>query len=536
MVRYRRDDEVIADAIRATRRGLRDVQRPTGTERAQTTTAVAELTETVEEIAGAIDTRVPKAPTGLTASSDGGWSLDGLRLVSHIDLEWDAVTEGVDGDPITVAEYIIRGRLSSESEMRDLTATLATEIRLTDFTAGQPWVLEVVAVSGTRVQSAASSTASVTTAVTNIPMGTPSTPTAASSKGLLRITWDGLIDGIAPPPQFRFGYVEVKTATGGAWAPAGALLGRAGGDVVVDGLTVGTSYIARLTAVDGAGVSSAASASSDPVTVVGVDTGDLADTVAELLDGITSITYSEDEPTDPGVQPGDTWFQTDAGTVIGQWEWDGSDWNPVQVSHLSATAIDGRVITGATVQTSTDADRGVKLTGSVFVAYDAGGQATFLLDGATGAVYFADGIISGDALIGGSITASKLDVGSVVASLISSELGTQLDLASNDSVNIIVGDAVAGVQGDVDALGGDLALMQTYYQFGASGALITKPGSPFAVRITNDRIEMLANGTVVSYWTAGSMVVPSLVANDTAIIGAHQWRKEGARTTVRALT
>ena len=98
-----------------------------------------------------------------------------------------------------------------------------------------------------------------------------------------------------------------------------------------------------------------------------------------------------------------------------------------------------------------------------------------------------------------------------------------------------MGGAVAGVQDDVDGLGSNLEEMQTFYRFGAEGAQITSPDSPFSVEIKSNQINMLSSGTIVSYWNATGLVVPSLIADQTATIGAHQFKKEVVRTTVRAL-
>lgn len=50
-MRYVREEEVIAQAIRTTRRGVRDTQRPTGTEKARTAEVAAVVTDTVGFIA-----------------------------------------------------------------------------------------------------------------------------------------------------------------------------------------------------------------------------------------------------------------------------------------------------------------------------------------------------------------------------------------------------------------------------------------------------------------------------------------------------
>ena len=88
--------------------------------------------------------------------------------------------------------------------------------------------------------------------------------------------------------------------------------------------------------------------------------------------------------------------------------------------------------------------------------------------------------------------------------------------------------------GQATETGEQLESMQTYYAFGTEGAVISKPGSPFAVAVRNDRIEMLESGGVVSYWNSGQMVVKQLVG-ERVILGNHQIEKSTTGTVVRAL-
>lgn len=109
MVRYRRDEDAIADAIRETRRGLRDAQRPTGTEKALTTAVAADALERVEDIEtarvdeAALAALVPKAPAQPTATSTGAWTLAGP--VAAVEVSIPQVTESMDGAPLEVVEY-----------------------------------------------------------------------------------------------------------------------------------------------------------------------------------------------------------------------------------------------------------------------------------------------------------------------------------------------------------------------------------------------------------------------------------------------
>lgn len=77
MVRYVRDDEVIAQAIRTTRRGVRDAQRPTGTERARA----------LERLGGVESVADQAAEDVLQAALDAGEALSkaNLAVVATLD-------------------------------------------------------------------------------------------------------------------------------------------------------------------------------------------------------------------------------------------------------------------------------------------------------------------------------------------------------------------------------------------------------------------------------------------------------------------
>lgn len=132
-----------------------------------------------------------------------------------------------------------------------------------------------------------------------------------------------------------------------------------------------------------------------------------------------------------------------------------------------------------------------------------------------------------------AIQADHVDAGAIKTQHISSEVGQELNIENNTSINFVVGE-INNVQGNLDSTNDNLELMQTYYQFGPDGALISKPGSVFATAIRNDRIEMLENGNVISYWNSGTLYVNQLVGEQVTL-GNHQLAKFEDGTVVRAL-
>lgn len=141
--------------------------------------------------------------------------------------------------------------------------------------------------------------------------------------------------------------------------------------------------------------------------------------------------------------------------------------------------------------------------------------------------------ITAEKIAAGAITANSLSAGAVQTSHLSPSVGNNLDISANNSVTIIAG-RTADVQAGVDAVGKDVETMQTYYDFGPSGAVISTPDSPMTVAIRSDRIEMVENGNVISYWNAGQLYVDQMIGS-RVILGNHQLEKYDTGTVVRAL-
>lgn len=133
----------------------------------------------------------------------------------------------------------------------------------------------------------------------------------------------------------------------------------------------------------------------------------------------------------------------------------------------------------------------------------------------------------------GAIEADAIAVGAVKTQHISPEVGGQLDISANDTVQIIAG-RVDGVEADTNATAENLETMQTYYAFGPAGAVISSPGSAYSLALRNDIIEMLENGNPVSYWNSGTLYVNQFVGEKVSL-GNHQLAKFEDGTVVRAL-
>jgi hypothetical protein len=415
--------------------------------------------------------RTPKAPTTLAFTTDSAFTTDGTRVEAWFDLTWDAVTQDTDNDAISIFGYEVWGMIDGGTSM-NLMVTVESNFARAYVNPGDDWDIEVRAISDVGARGLFSATLSALANGTVATLGTPSTPVVTSARGLLKVEWDGLIDGVVPPTSFRYVKIEYASTEVLSYSLVGSTFTRGGGTIFIPA-EVGINFTVRLTAVDGDGVSGNLSATAS-VEVLGIDTIDFTPFIENM-------------------------------------------------------------ITEPRLQTSANDNEGVKLFNGGIVAYNAAGDPTILINAEDGSIYFAQSVVDGDAIITGTLLADKLDVSSLVATLIASPLGNSLNLASNDSVNILVGGAVASVQSGVDSVTNDLGTMQTYYQYNSDGVVITSPSSVFAVQISNSQIDMMASGTSVSHWSAAGLVADSITASRTAIIGAHLYQKEGVRTTTRGL-
>lgn len=264
MVRYRRDEDAIADAIRDTRRGLRDVQRPTGTERrltADTADAALDLAEQVSDNP-VLSQAVPKAPTGLVEVSNVG-SFTSAGPVASVTLDWDAVTESTDGDPITVSEYEVRDGAAA------LTRVTAPSVVLS-VPSGVSRSLRVVALTAASVRSDPSTVLSVTGADPTVSTRAPSVPTLMSSSGVVVARWDGSYTGSGSGAHTV--WVEARVGVNG-WVRQGAALTGAGSQLVRLGV-VGDTVDVRLVAYDQLGRETGISGIAS-VEISGIDGADI---------------------------------------------------------------------------------------------------------------------------------------------------------------------------------------------------------------------------------------------------------------------
>jgi hypothetical protein len=254
----------------------------------------------------------------------------------------------------------------------------------------------------------------------------------------------------------------------------------------------------------------------------------------------------------PGIyREGDLWFQYVGGVIVGQWRFTSGSFSSQPIDNAVIANLDaGKINTGLL-----SADRiGVGsldakvLTANTAYAYELivpGSIVANLMDvgsvtagaiavGAIQAIHMDVDSVTSNAIASGNILTNHIGAGQVVTSHLAADVGGQLDISANDSVNIIVGQ-IGAVSNTATATADSLDDMQTFYQFGPTGAVISSPDSLTALALRNDRIEILQSGAVVSYWNAGQMFVKSFVGEEV-ILGNHKIEKYGTGTVVRSLS
>ena len=133
------------------------------------------------------------------------------------------------------------------------------------------------------------------------------------------------------------------------------------------------------------------------------------------------------------------WFELDGvkaelGDVLSAWSPLTSELLPGTISGnlLTADAINGKVITGATVQTEATASRGIKLTTTEFAGYDGSGIKNFSLTSA-GALSLKGDITSGSTITGATVTGSTVQTESTASRGIKL---TSTELAGYDTTGV----------------------------------------------------------------------------------------------------
>jgi len=246
---------------------------------------------------------VPKAPTNLQLVVNiGSWGESG-RAIGAVYVQWDRVTESLDGQPVTIAEY----------EALDVSTYERLQVFDID-PASAPYALGVfpsksmaqVAVRALTNMGVWSDFAvldpPVEVASPTLSVISPSALVTSTGLGGASGRWDGKLAGgveASTVPGFASVQVETATAAAGPWSPAGARLARAG-TVSVQSQTGATVFF-RATAYDTLGRAMGTSTVTS-VVVQGVSLNDIPglegdlDDIRFTADGKNRVYMSATEP------------------------------------------------------------------------------------------------------------------------------------------------------------------------------------------------------------------------------------------------
>lgn len=179
----------------------------------------------------------------------------------------------------------------------------------------------------------------------------PDQPSLASRNGMVTVTWNGQIGGVAAPVSVKD--VIVQKLISSSWTNIGTITNGTFADA---NQSTGTTQSYRLVARDVIGRTSNASTSAS-ITVVGATLGELDTSVATLIsnasadasaaitaaNGKNRVIYSASAASGTtGYVNGDTWFQraTVSAPITGQWEFVSGAWQAKTLSYQVIASVD----------------------------------------------------------------------------------------------------------------------------------------------------------------------------------------------------
>jgi urease beta subunit len=143
--------------------------------------------------------------------------------------------------------------------------------------------------------------------------------------------------------------------------------------------------------------------------------------------------------------------------------------------------------------------------------------------------------VTANSIQAGAITANAIEVGVIEAFHLAAAVGQSLDISSNTSINLLVGD-IASNANAVGAVAGTVQEMGTYYRFDANEATIASgENSAYVLALSSTGIAIRENNVDVSNWDAGQFSVDTVIVKETIQVGNHQIDKSATGTVIRAL-
>lgn len=182
----------------------------------------------------------------------------------------------------------------------------------------------------------------------------------------------------------------------------------------------------------------------------------------------------------------------------------------------------------AGTRSETIAALGVGSTASVtLIAVDRLGQASDPSDAATEVILGIDGAD----ILADTVDANAIVAGSIEVDRVSPSFGDDLDIHANGTVSILVGNDAANAAAN-STTADNLAALRTRYDFTSSAAIISQPGSAFAVSISNTELDFMESGIARAYLNAGVFYAPKLSSTELTFT-AHLIEDDPAGTVVK---
>lgn len=275
-------------------------------------------------------THVSVAPEGLKLISNiGGWNLDG-SVYSTIVMEWENVGRTMTGEIVPAVEYEVWQSVDGAVPSR-VTAVRSPRASFT-VPAGYTYDFTVRARTEAGLWGPASEPLIVVSALPAPDLDPPTTPTLASARSSVTVTWDGKLQGnIDPPPHLNSVAAARSDSENGTYIRVGQALTGAG-SITLAGETVGDTIWVRLYAVDTLGrisdPSPAASIQvdseiSDAIQAAQDDANEaLSQAVAALEQGIVSIVTEYAVNSSATVPPASGWSTDIPARTPGTYIWE----------------------------------------------------------------------------------------------------------------------------------------------------------------------------------------------------------------------
>ncbi len=496
----------------------------------------------------------PAAPTNLQVTSEGMVSTNVSFPTAKVTLSWTAPNKTKAGKDLTdLVGYRIKWRRNTNEDWRikDVPIKTATSYTFDDdarFEQGKLYYFQLIAYDSGQQDSDPVSK-SHTTAIKSTPISAvgPTAPIIESKLGTMTVKWDGLLATTPPslPPSDLL-YLKIHRSAVSGFTPSDSTListisAVANNYAIFSDVEYNTDYYFKFVLTDSSGVHSLASVQSTARVTPLVNTdllvanvlnswsfagnlvsaGALANgaiNAASLL-GPNVVTQNAISANAIGAN------QIAAGAIIaGKIGADAVTANTVAANAISANAIqanaieadkikvgalDGKLITGATVRTSATNPR-VEMNNTGLYAYNSGGGLTFRILSSDGSVYIASGV-----QIGGYATSADLSTVSNVAANAIPKGGAASDINTWKDTTTIDGGAITTGTIDADRLKATSVLAGTI-RTGTTGARIEIRGSSSSAP---GIVGYKATGTAFRFYANGMSYLDDVIA-DTITVGS----------------